>query len=130
MAFSFLTQEIAMDLGTANTVIFRNDDIVMDAPSIVAIDNNTGKCIAIGQQAKLMHEHTNPGIKTIRPLRNGVIADFNAAEMMIKGFIKQVNNKKKIPFHPEPQDCGRHSFRKHPGGDQGRARLLRACRRT
>lgn len=69
-----------MDLGTANTVIFRNDDIVMDAPSIVAIDNNTGKCIAIGQQAKLMHEHTNPGIKTIRPLRNGVIADFNAAE--------------------------------------------------
>ena len=90
MAFSFLTQEIAMDLGTANTVIFRNDDIVMDAPSIVAIDNNTGKCIAIGQQAKLMHEHTNPGIKTIRPLRNGVIADFNAAEMMIKGFIKQL----------------------------------------
>ena len=84
-----------MDLGTANTVIFRNDDIVMDAPSIVAIDNNTGKCIAIGQQAKLMHEHTNPGIKTIRPLRNGVIADFNAAEMMIKGFIKQVNNKKR-----------------------------------
>lgn len=89
-----------MDLGTANTVIFRNDDIVMDAPSIVAIDNNTGKCIAIGQQAKLMHEHTNPGIKTIRPLRNGVIADFNAAEMMIKGFIKQVNNKKRSLFTP------------------------------
>ena len=95
MAFSFLTQEIAMDLGTANTVIFRNDQKVLDEPSIVAIDNNTQKCIAIGQQAKLMHEHTNPGIKTIRPLRNGVIADFNAAEMMIKGFIKQVNNKKK-----------------------------------
>ena len=89
-----------MDLGTANTVIFRNDDIVMDAPSIVAIDNNTGKCIAIGQQAKLMHEHTNPGIKTIRPLRNGVIADLNAAEMMIKGFIKQVNNKKRSLFTP------------------------------
>lgn len=89
-----------MDLGTANTVIFRNDDIVMDAPSIVAIDNNTGKCIAIGQQAKLMHEHTNPGIKTIRPLRNGVIADFNAAEMMIKGFIKQVNSKRHSLFNP------------------------------
>lgn len=51
MALSFLTQEIAMDLGTANTVIFRNDEIVMDAPSIVAIDNNSGKCIAIGRQA-------------------------------------------------------------------------------
>ena len=100
MAFNFLTQEIAMDLGTANTVIFQNDNIVLDKPSIVAIDNNTSKCIAIGQQAKLMHEHTNPGVKTIRPLRDGVIADFNAAEMMIKGFIKQVNSKKKTLFAP------------------------------
>ncbi|MCI2133363.1 MAG: rod shape-determining protein [Bacteroidales bacterium] len=100
MAFNFLTQEIAMDLGTANTVIFQNDNIVLDEPSIVAIDNNTSKCIAIGQQAKLMHEHTNPGVKTIRPLRDGVIADFNAAEMMIKGFIKQVNSKKKTLFAP------------------------------
>lgn len=89
-----------MDLGTANTVIFQNDNIVLDEPSIVAIDNNTSKCIAIGQQAKLMHEHTNPGVKTIRPLRDGVIADFNAAEMMIKGFIKQVNSKKKTLFDP------------------------------
>ena len=55
MAFSFLTQEIAMDLGTANTVIFNNDEIVLDQPSIVAIDNSTKKCIAIGQPAKLMH---------------------------------------------------------------------------
>ena len=100
MAFSFLTQEIAMDLGTANTVIFQNDRIVLDEPSIVAIDNNTQRCIAIGRQAKLMHEHTNPGVKTIRPLRDGVIADFNAAEMMIKGFIKQVNSKKKTIFSP------------------------------
>ena len=89
-----------MDLGTANTVIFQNDNIVLDEPSIVAIDNNTSKCIAIGQQAKLMHEHTNPGVKTIRPVRDGVIADFNAAEMMIKGFIKQVNSKKKTLFAP------------------------------
>ena len=51
MAFSFLTQEIAMDLGTANTVIFQNDQIVLDEPSIVAIDNNTGKAIALGQKA-------------------------------------------------------------------------------
>lgn len=100
MAFSFLTQELAIDLGTANTVIFHNDQIVLDEPSIVAIDNNTGKCIAIGQKAKLMQERENPGIKTIRPLRDGVIADFNAAEMMIRGFIKQVNSKRKSLFTP------------------------------
>lgn len=89
-----------MDLGTANTVIFQNDQIVLDEPSIVAIDNHSGRCIAIGRQAKLMDERTNPGIKTVRPLRDGVIADFNAAEMMIKGFIKQVNSKRRMIFAP------------------------------
>ena len=100
MAFGFFTQELAIDLGTANTVIFQNDQIVLDEPSIVAIDNNTGKCIAIGQKAKLMHERINPGIKTVRPLKDGVIADFNAAEMMIRGFIKQVNSKHRSIFSP------------------------------
>ena len=100
MAFRFLNQELAIDLGTANTVIYQNDQIVLDEPSIVALDNNTGKCIAIGQEAKLMHDRTNPGIKTVRPLRDGVIADFNAAEMMIRGFIKQVNSKHPSLFTP------------------------------
>ena len=101
MAFSFLNQELAIDLGTANTVIYQNNgEIALDEPSIVAIDNNTGKCIAIGQQAKLMHERSNPGIKTVRPLRDGVIADFNAAEMMIRGFIKQVNSRHRSLFTP------------------------------
>ena len=100
MPFSFLNQELAIDLGTANTVIYQNGQIVLDEPSIVAIDNKTGKCIAIGQKAKLMHERNNPGIRTIRPLRDGVIADFNAAEMMIRGFIKQVNNKHRSLFTP------------------------------
>ena len=100
MPFSVLNQELAIDLGTANTVIYQNGQIVLDEPSIVAIDNKTGKCIAIGQKAKLMHERNNPGIRTIRPLRDGVIADFNAAEMMIRGFIKQVNNKHRSLFTP------------------------------
>ena len=100
MAFSFLNQELAIDLGTANTVIYQNGQIVLDEPSIIAIDNNTGKCIALGQQAKLMHEKVNPGIKTIRPLRDGVIADFNAAEMMIRGFIKRVSSKHRSLFSP------------------------------
>ena len=80
--FSFLTQEIAIDLGTANTVIIHNDRVVVDEPSIVAIERNTGKVIAVGKQAQQMHGKTHENIKTIRPLRDGVIADFNAAEFM------------------------------------------------
>lgn len=95
-----MNQELAMDLGTANTVIFQNDKIVLDEPSIVAIDSATGKCIALGHKAKLMHEREQPGIKTIRPLRDGVIADFNAAEIMIRGFIKQVNSQRRTLFSP------------------------------
>ncbi|MBQ2522089.1 MAG: rod shape-determining protein [Bacteroidales bacterium] len=98
--FSFWHQELAIDLGTANTVIYQNGQIVLDEPSIVAVDNSSGKCIAIGQKAKLMHERVYPGIRTIRPLRDGVIADFNAAEMMIRGFIKQVNSKHRSLFTP------------------------------
>ncbi|MGM9737689.1 MAG: rod shape-determining protein [Candidatus Cryptobacteroides sp.] len=100
MAFLFLTQELAMDLGTANTVIFQNDEIVLDEPSIVAVESATGNPIALGHKAKLMSGHEHPGIKTIRPLKDGVIADFNAAEMMIRGFIKQVNKKKRRLFSP------------------------------
>ncbi|MBQ9474699.1 MAG: rod shape-determining protein [Bacteroidales bacterium] len=100
MAFSFLNQELAIDLGTANTIIYQNNQIVLDEPSIVAIENKSGKCMAIGQQAKLMHDRTNPGLRTVRPLKDGVIADFNAAEMMIRGFIKQVNSKRRSLFAP------------------------------
>ncbi|HPY66857.1 MAG TPA: rod shape-determining protein [Bacteroidales bacterium] len=89
--FSFLTQEIAIDLGTANTVVIHNDKVVVDEPSIVAIDNNTGKLIAIGETARQMHGKTHESIKTIRPLRDGVIADFNAAELMIRGMVKMIN---------------------------------------
>lgn len=93
MAFSFLTQDLAIDLGTANTVILVNDKIVVDEPSIVAIDQNTGKPIAFGQKARMMHGKTHANIKTIRPLKDGVIADFNACEMMIRGFVKMINYK-------------------------------------
>lgn len=89
-----------MDLGTANTVIYQNGQIVLDEPSIVAIDSNTNKCLAIGHKAKLMQERTSPGVRTVRPLRDGVIADFNAAEMMIRSFFKQVNKRHKLLFTP------------------------------
>lgn len=97
--FSFLTQELAIDLGTANTIIIYNDKIVVDQPSIVAIDQATGKMIAIGEQARAMHGKTHENIKTIRPLRDGVIADFNAAEQMIRGMIKMINTKNMV-FNP------------------------------
>jgi rod shape-determining protein MreB len=97
--FSFLTQEIAIDLGTANTIIIHNDKIVVDEPSIVAIDKSTGKLIAIGEAARQMHGKTHENIKTIRPLRDGVIADFNAAELMIRGMIKMINKGPKL-FSP------------------------------
>ena len=95
-----MTQELAIDLGTANTVIFQNDKIILDEPSILATDNSSGKLIALGQKAKLMAGKENPGIRTIRPLRDGVIADFNAAEMMIRGFIKQANSNRSFLFSP------------------------------
>ncbi|MBR6815166.1 MAG: rod shape-determining protein [Alistipes sp.] len=90
MGFFSLTQELAIDLGTANTLIIYNGKVVVDEPSIVALDVHTGKVMAIGQQARQMHERTNPNIKTIRPLKEGVIADFNATELMLRGLIKKV----------------------------------------
>lgn len=93
MGFFSFTQDLAIDLGTANTIIINNDKIVVDEPSIVAIDQKTGKLIAIGEQARQMHGKTHENIKTIRPLKDGVIADFNAAEQMIRSMIKMVNKK-------------------------------------
>lgn len=96
--FNFLTQEIAIDLGTANTLIIHNDQVVVDEPSIVAKDRTTNKIIAVGKKAMMMHEKTHENLKTIRPLKDGVIADFDAAEGMLREMIKMVYPKK--PFFP------------------------------
>ncbi len=92
--FSF-TQEIAMDLGTANSIIIHNDQIVVDEPSVVAIETKTEKLLAVGTQAHQMEGKEPPGIHTIRPMRDGVIADFNAAEQMIRGMVKMVSSKRR-----------------------------------
>ncbi len=94
--FSFMTQEIAIDLGTANTIIICDDKIVVDEPSIVAIDRRTEKMVAIGEKARQMQGKTHDNLRTIRPLRDGVIADFNAAEQMIRGMIKMINKKPRL----------------------------------
>lgn len=94
--FSFLTQEIAIDLGTANTLIIHNDKVVVDEPSIVAQDRATGKTIAVGKKAMQMHGKTHEEIKTSRPLKDGVIADFQAAEDLIRALIKMINPKRQF----------------------------------
>ena len=93
---NFFTQEIAIDLGTANTLIIHNDKVVVDEPSIVAVDRTTGRVIAIGRAAQQMHGKTHENIKTVRPLRDGVIADFQAAEDMIKGMIRMINPGRRL----------------------------------
>ncbi|UNZ00177.1 rod shape-determining protein [Zhouia spongiae] len=98
--FDFLTEEIAIDLGTANTLIIHNDKVVVDSPSIVARDRISGKIIAVGKQANMMQGKTHENIKTIRPLKDGVIADFDASEKMINMFIKSIPALKKRMFQP------------------------------
>lgn len=98
--FDFLTEQIAIDLGTANTLIIHNDKVVVDSPSIVAKDRISGKIIAVGQQANMMQGKTHENIKTIRPLKDGVIADFDASEQMISMFIKNIPALKKKLFSP------------------------------
>ena len=98
--FNVFTQEIAIDLGTANTLIIHNNKIVVDQPSIVAIERSTDKVIAVGDKAKHMQGKTHEDIKTVRPLKDGVIADFQASEHMIKEFIKQIPGIKGKVFQP------------------------------
>ena len=88
-----------MDLGTANTIILHNDKIVVNEPSIVALNDRSDKMVAVGNQAKLMYEKTNKDLRVVRPLRNGVIADFAACEQMMRGLISRVNTGRHI-FSP------------------------------
>ena len=98
--FDFWTESIAIDLGTANTLIIHNDKVVVDSPSIVAIDKRTDKIIAVGKEASLMQGKTHENIKTVRPLKDGVIADFNASEQKISLLINSIPSLKKRFFTP------------------------------
>ena len=96
----YFYRDIAIDLGTANTLIIHNGKVIINEPSIIAIDKNTNKMLAVGKQAMQMHEKTHDNIKTIRPLKDGVIADFDAAEQMIKGMIKMIDRGRFSFFTP------------------------------
>ncbi len=99
MGIFSLTKELAIDLGTANTIIISNGKIVVDEPSIVAVDQHASKLVAIGKDARQMHGKTHQNIRTIRPLKDGVIADFDAAEQMLRGLITKVKGNGQL-FSP------------------------------
>src|SRR5210317_1202552 len=103
--FSFFKQELAIDLGTANTLVIQDGKVVVDEPSIVAINRKTEETIAVGKKAMQMHEKTHDNIITIRPLKDGVIADFKAAENMIEGLIKMAGNRRKFFSHLKMVIC-------------------------
>ena len=97
--FDFWTEEIAIDLGTSNTLIIHLDKVVVDEPSIVARDIQTNEIVAIGTRAQQMHGKTHKKIETICPLKDGVISDFQSSEQMIRGFIKMIPRKRSL-FSP------------------------------
>jgi rod shape-determining protein MreB len=89
--FRFFSNDIGIDLGTANTLIYvHGQGIVLNEPSVVAVETATGKVVAIGRKAKEMLGRTPGEIKAIRPLKDGVIADFEITEKMLSAFIKKV----------------------------------------
>ena len=99
MGLFSLTQELAIDLGTANTLIVYNDEVVVDEPSVVAVNVQTGQLAALGRQAQPYIGRTHPTLRTIRPLKDGVIADFNATELMLRGMIRKIKTRSSI-FSP------------------------------
>ncbi len=95
--FGLFSTHFAMDLGTANTLIYmKGEGIILNEPSVVAIDNTTGKVIAVGREAKDYIGRTPPNISAIRPLKDGVIADFDVTKAMIKYFLTVVRKDRKI----------------------------------
>ncbi|HNQ47226.1 MAG TPA: rod shape-determining protein [Syntrophorhabdus sp.] len=95
--FGLFSTHFAMDLGTANTLIYmKGEGIILNEPSVVAIDNTSGKVIAVGREAKDYIGRTPPNISAIRPLKDGVIADFDVTKAMIKYFLTVVRKDRKI----------------------------------
>jgi rod shape-determining protein MreB len=102
---SFIGRDMAVDLGTANTLVYvRGRGIVLNEPSVVAINQNTGGILAVGAEAKKMIGRTPGNIVAIRPLRDGVIADFDTTEKMLRYFIQKVHKRRRFS-HPRLVVC-------------------------
>ena len=92
---NFLSRDMAVDLGTANTLVYvRGEGIVLSEPSVVAVREQDGRAVAVGTEAKRMIGRTPAHIKAIRPLKDGVIADFEVCETMLRYFIQRVHNSR------------------------------------
>src|ERR671929_444588 len=95
MANSFIGRDMAVDLGTANTLVYvRGRGVMLDEPSVVALNTTTGEIVAVGHEAKRMIGRTPDNITAIRPLQDGVIADFEATEQMLRHFIALVHRRR------------------------------------
>ena len=108
--FSFLSQDMAIDLGTANTLVYvRGRGIVLNEPSVVAIETIRGNKVvkAVGNEAKVMMGRTPGNVECIRPLRDGVIADIDVAEQMIKHFIRKVQTSRFGRYPESSSACHR-----------------------
>ena len=121
--FGFFSADIAIDLGTANTLVYvKGRDVVLNEPSVVAYSTRNGRkeVHAVGDDARMMLGRTPDHIEAIRPMKDGVIADFEVAEVMIDHFIKKVHNRKnfvfmmaeaKLVIAKEQGDCGNLQFK-------------------
>src|ERR1700689_2774537 len=98
--FSLFSSALAIDLGTANTLVFaRGKGIVVNEPSIVAINKNNGEVVAVGREAKEMLGRTPGNVVAIKPMKDGVIADFKVTEKMLTHFIQKAHNRR-VLVHP------------------------------
>jgi rod shape-determining protein MreB len=98
----FISSDLAIDLGTANTLVYaKGRGVVLDEPSVVAFINQGGRVHAVGDEAKQMLGRTPGNMEAIRPMRDGVIADFEVAEEMIKHFIRKVHNRRSFARTPD-----------------------------
>ena len=120
----FLGRDMAVDLGTANTLVYvRGRGIVLNEPSVVAINTLTGAILAVGAEAKRMIGRTPSHIQAVRPLKDGVIADFDVTEKMLRYFIQRVH-KRRLLAKPRVVVCvpSRHHRRRAARGRGGHDR--------
>ena len=107
------SKDIGIDLGTATTLVYvKGEGVVLCEPSVVAIEKDTNRVVAVGEEAKRMLGRTPGSIVAIRPMKDGVISDFEVTEAMLKYFIKKVQPNR---FSFSSNHCHCHSFRNHPG---------------
>jgi len=124
----FLSNDIGIDLGTANTLVYVKDQgIVLREPSVVAVQAGTNKVLAVGDEAKRMLGRTPSNIVAVRPLKDGVIADFEVTEAMLRHFISKVHNRR-VRARPRVVIAG--SVRDHRSRKACRARIGDARRRA